>query len=87
MPNGSVIFRRHDYHQVGSALLLVLGLEQGAEDRQAAQNRDLAEGVGFLIVHQAGNHEALAFAQLDFVSARRVDKAGMVKPFNVTELV
>ncbi len=56
--------RDHD-HQLGLFAFPVRGAEQGAQDRDIARARDLAQGLGVAVLEQAGDGEALAVAQGD----------------------
>ena len=57
--------RDHD-DQLGLVLLIRLALEQLAENRDVADAGNLAHRAGHGVVHQAGDRERLAVAQLDF---------------------
>ena len=57
--------RRDDDHQLGFRAPEAGRAEQGAKDRQVAEERRLVDVVGVGVAQQAGDHEALARAQLD----------------------
>ena len=65
--------RRDQHHQLGLLGAIGLALEQRADDRQLAENRNRRRVVLRDVVEQAGNRERLAVAQLDvgFGAARR----------------
>ena len=57
---------------------VLLGLEQLAQNRNVAEARHLGEGLGDLVVQQAGDDEALAAFEFDF----GLDLAALVRAGN-----
>lgn len=63
--DGGNDLRRYENDELGVVLLSLYGLEELAQDRDVAEERDFLEGPGLCIVEQAADDEALSVLKLD----------------------
>src|SRR5437899_10474757 len=71
----------HQDHELVVGLIQVLALEECPKDGNVTQAGNLGAGIGETVVHQSGDHEALAIFDLEFGlgapgAERRYHKAG-----------
>ena len=83
---GEVRCGRDDDDQLGLVALPVGRAEQRAQDRQVRRPGHLVDGVGVVLLEEAGDGEALAVAQLDRGGGLAHGERRHLKPWMLTPL-